>query len=159
MMKSRNLQLLAIGLIILSACSQPSKEQPVETQFFGASMTTDGSVQIANIAKLMNESDTVNLKLSGKIMKTCAKKGCWMTVDKGNGETVRVTFKDYGFFVPKQGVEGKTAVFEGAAIRRVIPVEELRHYAVDAGQSAEEIAAITEPKEEYTFVANGVAIQ
>ena len=38
----------------------------------------------------------------------------WMTLDGEEGD-VRVTFKDYGFFVPTEGQEGKTAIVEGLA--------------------------------------------
>jgi hypothetical protein len=38
-------------------------------------------------------------------------------------------------------------------------VEELRHYAEDAGKSQEEIEAITEPKKTYSFVADGVLLK
>lgn len=38
-------------------------------------------------------------------------------------------------------------------------VEELRHYAEDAGKSKEEIESITEPRIEYTFMADGVYLK
>ena len=85
-------------------------------------------------------------------------KGCWMTLDGEEGD-VRVTFKDYGFFVPTEGQEGKTAVIEGVAVKTVTDVATLKHYAQDAGKSAEEIAAITEPREEIALIATGVAIK
>ena len=68
---------------------------------------------------------------------------------------MRVRFKDYGFFVPKD-IAGRQAVVEGYAFREVTTVEELRHYAEDEGLSAEEIAKITEPVEEVKFLASGV---
>ncbi len=37
-------------------------------------------------------------------------------------------------------------------------MDELRHYAQDKGASAEEIAAITMPKEELKFMAKGVIL-
>ncbi len=46
----------------------------------------------------------------------------------------------------------------GYAFRDVTPVDELRHYAEDAGKSKEEIAAITQPKEEMKFLASGVIL-
>jgi hypothetical protein len=88
----------------------------------------------------------------------CQVKGCWMKVKLDNGETMRVMFKDYGFFVPKD-IAGKTVVFEGEAQKKMVPVEHLQHYAKDAGQSQEEIAKITEPKQELTFIADGVIVK
>ncbi|MEN0048567.1 MAG: DUF4920 domain-containing protein, partial [Bacteroidota bacterium] len=66
-------------------------------------------------------------------------------------------FKDYGFFVPKD-ISGRQVIMEGYAYREVTPVEELRHYAKDDGMSEEEIAAITEPEEEFKFMASGVIL-
>ena len=86
-------------------------------------------------------------------------KGCWMTVKTGETETMRVTFQDYGFFVPKDSVSGRNTIFEGKAFKSVTSVEMLKHYAQDEGKSSDEIKAITEPKEEYTFVATGVLIE
>lgn len=71
---------------------------------------------------------------------------------------MRVTFKDYGFFVPKD-LEGEQVVMEGVLKRSVSSVDEQRHYAEDAGKSAAEIAAIQQPDTAYTFEAVGVLIQ
>lgn len=71
---------------------------------------------------------------------------------------MRVSFKDYDFFVPKD-IEGKTVVFEGKAFSRVTPVKELKHYAEDAGKSKEEVAKITEPEKALVFVADGVIVK
>ena len=38
-------------------------------------------------------------------------------------------------------------------------VEDLKHYALDAGKSESEIAAITKPKIEYSFEADGVLLK
>ena len=43
--------------------------------------------------------------------------------------------------------------------KSIIPVAELQHYAEDDGQTEEEIAAITEPEETYTFMADGVLMK
>ena len=38
-------------------------------------------------------------------------------------------------------------------------VDDLKHYAKDAGKSQEAIDSITEPKTTYSFMANGVLIK
>ena len=57
------------------------------------------------------------------------------------------------------GMEGKEAVFQGKAVKDVTDVDLLRHYAEDAGKSAEEIAAINEPETSWIFTADGVLIK
>ena len=69
-----------------------------------------------------------------------------------------VRFKDYGFFVPTKGLEGRRAVMQGYASKETTDVATLRHYAEDAGKSKEEIAKITEPETSLMFLADGVLI-
>jgi hypothetical protein len=85
-------------------------------------------------------------------------KGCWMKVRTTDGQTMRVTFRDYGFFVPKD-IAGKQVVFEGTAQQSTTSVADLKHYAEDAGKSKEEIAKITQPEKAVTFVADGVIVK
>ena len=51
-------------------------------------------------------------KLEGRILSTCPMKGCWMKMSVER-DTILVRFKDYGFFVPKSGAEGKSAIING----------------------------------------------
>jgi hypothetical protein len=74
-------------------------------------------------------------------------------------DTVFVKFKDYGFFVPKSGIEGKNILMSGKIFRDTISVERLRHYAEDAKRSGEEIAQIVSPEFKINMIANGVAIR
>lgn len=150
--------LLATLFVCFAAFSQRLFAQDNLT-FYGEKITEEGAVPAETIAELMQGKNEANLKVKGKIVQTCTKKGCWMTVDIGNNQTMTVRFKDYGFFVPKSGAEGLEAVFEGVARKEVRSVEELRHYAQDAGKSKEEITKITAPREEITFEASGVIIK
>ena len=102
------------------------------------------------------DKDSINVKLSGEITGVCQMKGCWMTMNVGD-EELRITFKDYGFFVPKNS-SGNEAVIEGALYKKLVDVEMLKHYAEDAGKPEEEIEAITEPELQFVFEASGVII-
>ena len=105
----------------------------------------------------MAVGDTINAKMKGVITDVCSKKGCWMTLDMGNEKTVRVTFKDYGFFVPTDA-SGEVIV-NGKAFVNEISVDELRHYAEDAGKSPEDIAKIISPEVTMSFEADGVLLK
>ena len=103
--------------------------------------------------------DTIDLKFASSIDEVCTKKGCWMKLPAGEGkETIMVRFKDYGFFMPLDS-NGKEVIVEGKAFVKEVSVDELKHYAEDAGKSKEEIAKITEPKLEMAFEANGVLMK
>lgn len=125
---------------------------------YGEKINSSGAVAVSEIPTMLASADSVDTKVEGKIAQCCQKKGCWMKMDMGDGEELMVTFKDYGFFVPLES-GGKTAIIEGRAKKRLVPVMELRHYAEDAGASKEEIEKITEPEEGYSFVATGVIIK
>lgn len=152
----------AIALMI-SCQNQPKTEEVVEevvapaNAFFGTEITEDGAIEIAGLKEKMAGADSMNLKLTATIDEVCQAKGCWMTLQNGE-EAMRVTFRDYGFFVPKDAM-GKTVVVEGTAYMDTTSVADLKHYAEDAGKTQEEIDAITEPEIDLVFVADGVIIK
>jgi hypothetical protein len=47
---------------------------------------------------------------------------------------------------------------DGYAYYAVTSVEELRHYAEEAGKSKEDVLKITEPKKELRYTATGVML-
>ncbi len=141
---------LALGLSIVTAQAQDS--------YHGAKITADKALSTNQLVEKMHSTDTLDTKVTGTVESVCKMKGCWMKVKLPEGKTMRVSFKDYDFFVPKD-IEGKTVVFEGKAFSRVTPVKELKHYAEDAGKSKEEVAKITEPEKALVFVADGVIVK
>lgn len=128
---------------------------------FGAEITADNAMTEAEmLEKFQNlkEGDTIPIKFKSTILDVCQKKGCWMKLDLGEDKNAFVKFKDYGFFVPLDAANQKSVV-EGRAFLSIETVDELKHYAKDAGKSQEEIDAITEPKITYQIQADGVLIQ
>jgi hypothetical protein len=128
------------------------------TGSFGESIDKKGAIPVKKLPQKLEDDQALDIKLKGTVTEVCQAKGCWMTIDIGDGETMRVKFKDYGFFVPKDAA-GKTAIMHGVAKKEEVSVDELKHLAEDAGQSEAEINAITEPQVELTFVADGVIIK
>ena len=129
-----------------------------EVSYHGKKITETGAVPATQLATRMADKTEMPTKVEGTVESVCKMKGCWMKVKTGDGQTMRVTFKDYGFFVPKD-IVGKTVVVEGTAETTTTPVADLRHYAQDAGKSKEEIEKITEPEKALTFVADGVIVK
>ncbi len=126
---------------------------------FGETITEEGAIDYTELASKMGTQDSMNVKVIGTVESVCQAKGCWMNITAGNeaNEDMFVKFKDYGFFMPKD-IAGRKVVMQGKAYREETSVDELRHYAEDEGKSAEEIAAITEPKVELKFMADGVIL-
>ncbi|GGD56653.1 hypothetical protein GCM10011361_24000 [Muriicola marianensis] len=105
----------------------------------------------------LEPKDSLKVSFTGKVTDVCQMKGCWIKVSLDGKEEMRVTFKDYGFFVPKD-ITGREVVLQGTGFIEEISVEDQRHYAEDGGASEEEIAKITTPKVTYSFVADGVLL-
>ena len=142
--------------------------EPVTGANYGAGVAADANpMAYEDFVRLVATHDTVRAAVRGTVVEVCQKKGCWMTLQPAGTaadedavatvEPYTVRFKDYGFFMPKT-LSGSEVVVEGVAHTAVTPVEELRHYAEDAGKSAAEIAAITAPREEVSFEATGVRV-
>lgn len=163
------LTILAFAVVLVACKSgredqKTEKKEVVESAYnsFGEKISEEAYLSSADaLAKYqtLKAGDTLDLKFASTINDVCSKKGCWMKLPAGeSGETVMVRFKDYGFFMPLDS-KGKEVIVEGKAFVKETSVEELRHYAEDAGKSAEEIAKITEPKVEMAFEASGVLMK
>ena len=129
-----------------------------EVSYHGKKITADNAIPATELPAKMGRKKEMNAKVEGKVESVCKMAGCWMKVKTADGQDMRVTFRDYGFFVPKD-IIGKDVVFEGTAKTTTTSVAELRHYAQDAGKSKEEIEKITQPEKALTFVADGVIVK
>ncbi len=162
------LVLMALGLILVSCKNKaetPHKtldEVDQQPSYISIGMAIDDAYVLETDAiletyKNLKIGDTITTKMNAEIIEVCANKGCWMTLDLKNQEQIMVKFKDYGFFMPLDA-KGEVIV-NGKAFISETSVEELKHYAEDAGKSEAEIAAITAPKLEYHFEADGVLLK
>jgi hypothetical protein len=141
-----------------TAKSEPVGEAEVVPGVYGADMEGNTVLGTAEMISVVETSGTFSGKVSGEIKEVCTKKGCWFTMDLANGEPMRVTFKDYGFFIPTNS-QGFPIILEGVATMTETDVETLKHFAEDQGKSKEEVDAIIAPKREITFEATGVVIK
>lgn len=146
---------LPILFLLLLSCGPA--QQPIDWESFGAQITADHAVPVSDVIDQFAMDTESPFKISGTLHEVCAEKGCWTKVQTEEGRIVRMTFKDYGFFLPTNAA-GRQIVAEGVGFLKETSVEELRHYAKDAQKTDEEIAAITEPKVEYMFEASGVLL-
>ena len=128
---------------------------------FGEEFSDTGALDAAAMLdkfSTLKNGDTLTVKFASKINDVCSKKGCWMKLDLAATTETMVRFRNYGFFVPLDAT-GKEVVVNGKAFVTETSVADLKHYAEDAGKTKEEIAAITESKVEFAFVADGVLLK
>lgn len=124
-----------------------------------ASSAESKAITVDNLNKQLKKDNkkVENVAVKGKVTDVCDKKGCWLTIQTEDNSKFFVKMKDYAFFVPT-ALKGKNVVLEGNAERKVTSVNEQKHYAEDAKKPQAEIDAITQPKEEIRFVANGIKV-
>lgn len=170
-MKRSMIFLLMAGVFSFAACGQTNTQQ-AETEEkvekvdgivknsvggYGKVIQAENPIELSVLMADLTKADGFQGQVTGTVVAACQNKGCWMTLDGGNGQTMMVSFKDYGFFVPKD-FAGKKVVIEGIAEIKTVSVDDQRHLASDAGKSQEEINLITEDKRELGFVADGVIV-
>ena len=143
---------LFIGILSFAQGPAPAGKGVV----YGAGSTSEGAIQVSDLEKNI-KNNKFEGKVSGKVVEVCQEKGCWMKIERANGENLMVKFKDYGFFMPKN-IVGKEVVLDGEATMKEVSVKQQKHYAEDAGKSKEEIEKIKQPKKELQFVAKGVLV-
>lgn len=138
---------------------------------FGATITVEEAVALADVlAKVeageglqeikVDEETTIQAlptKIEGTVSEVCQAAGCWLKLATEDGKEIFIN-TNHEFFVPKD-LTGKTVVVEGNAYKEETSVEMLKHFAEDKKASAEEIAAITQPKVEYKLDATGLVIK
>ncbi len=153
----KNIGIIIVLLVVFSACK---KEEKIAYKSFGKKIEASNFISKEEMKKKfesMEVGDTIDVKFASNINSVCKAKGCWMKLDLGDEKESMVKFKDYGFFVPLNS-DKMDVIVNGKAYVTEISVEELQHYAKDAGKSEEEIAEITEPKYTYAFLADGVLL-
>src|SRR5690606_8761272 len=165
-MRFKIASLLCVCVFGLVSCKQNVDKTDKNTDnvgftSIGKSMTTDGILEPIDAIlqyEVLQAGDTVTSKIIGKVTEVCQSKGCWMVLDLGDESEVMVTFKDYGFFVPKD-IVGKEVIVNGNAYIDNMSVAQQQHYAKDAGKTPDEIARIVQPKTTWAFEADGVLIK
>lgn len=97
----------------------------------GAKLSGAQTVALAELMKNPAQYAGKTVAISdATVRRACEKKGCWMELasaqaDKGPG--VRVTFKDYAFFVPLDSA-GRKAKVEGTVKLASLSEETAKHY-------------------------------
>jgi hypothetical protein len=94
--------------IFLIGCS--SSEMNGEK--YGDQITLKAKTSLTTILKNPDKNKGKEFLISGTMTNVCQKKGCWMSVKDEDNSEILVRFKDYGFFMPKDGF-GRKVLAQG----------------------------------------------
>lgn len=129
--------------------------EPVEVtddaEIFGAPLNTDAKpVTLAALFDSPVDYVDTAVRLESRISQVCQRKGCFMIASNGK-HAVRISFKDYAFFVPTD-TGGKTVTVTGTLIERTLTEEQAAHFRDDAGSDTIQAGKV------YEIVADSVSI-
>jgi hypothetical protein len=158
-------------LALLAACrSSPPEEvskagvaQEAATaapgkRVFGAPLGAAPHKNLDTVLKYPGRFADVPVAVDGHVRRACSKKGCWMelaTSKDPGAPACRVTFKDYGFFVPTDSA-GTTARLEGTVILRRVEKKLVEHLEAEGATFASKGDDGT--ADEVRIVATGVEL-
>lgn len=109
-------------------------------KLYGAPLATSPVTALSEILKSPASYEGKTITCEGAVRQACTRKGCWMEIaesmDKSAGGA-RVTFKDYGFFVPLDSA-GSTAKVEGTVKVAELSAEKAKHYEAEGAKVAKD---------------------
>lgn len=159
-MKKITIALLTV--FVLTSCKKETETSDKNSYAtFGDSISLGNTISKEAVFlkyKTLKVGDTIDLKFSSKIIDVCQKKGCWMNLELPEDNQVFVKFKDYGFFMPLNS-KNSEVILKGKAFVSEESIDELKHYAKDAGKSQAAIDSIVAPERSYSFLADGVLLK
>ncbi len=132
--------------------SEPVSANELTETFGNAPVEIDETTAV-DLAELLDGAESLlgkSVVVNTRVAKVCQKKGCFFIAQQG-ALSVRVSFKDYGFFVPTDS-GGKEVLLLGELVRKEVSEAEARHFSEDLGGA--EVAA----GKRYEIVASAVRV-
>ena len=134
----------------------PPEQAAGTTEHYGWAFTSTGPALPITTAIAECAGKESVCRIEATVSGVCQNKGCWMTLTAPElKQEVRVKFKDYAFFMPRNAM-GSKVVVEGVLTERVMSQEEAQHYADDAAKAGEAPRKVEGPVKSYLLMATGV---
>ncbi len=153
------MRIIYSGILFLGLSLQSCSSSKEGLKHYGPSaVDTNKAISMAEMVKQFNENPQANtFTFYAPIVNVCQSAGCWVNVQKADGDLMRIRFKDH-FGIPPKTQTGNVAYFHGVAYYDTISVALQKHFLEDGHAPQSEIDKITEPKIELNFQADGVLI-
>ena len=141
----------------LAASAELASPARVE-RFGGALPVAAPSEAIGDVLSAPDRFEGRDVVVTGYVRRACSRKGCWMELAEGPDQSLpgcRVTFKDYGFFVPTDSAGARARVQAALSVSQVAPrmVEHLEQEGASFASKAADGSA-----REVRLVATGVEL-
>src|SRR5690554_2671554 len=130
---------------------------PNQTSFGPNKVDTTKAISTAELLAQFKGKSELEATFKAEINETCSKMGCWVNIEKEDGETFMERFKDH-FTIPVETKVGTIAYMSGKAIQDTVSIDMQKHFLEDANAPQSEIDAITDVKYTMTFIADGIEL-
>ena len=144
----------AVSLMLCGSLANAEDEPEEVVREFGAPIQLETQTTLSQIVANPERYVSGPVLIRGRITDVCQKKGCWTVLADGDAH-LRIRFKDYGFFVPKDS-RGKFALAEGLVRVETQSQKTARHYASESIDG--DPKAIVGPQKVVEFTATGVRL-
>jgi hypothetical protein len=137
-MRTHRPTFVALALLSAAGCTRTSLSPAVDARppaRYGAPVSAGAAQPISTLLANPDALSGKTVLVEGKVRAACTRRGCWMELSPGmekGGPGCRVTFKDYGFFVPTDS-QGADARVEGVVAVRTVPAGDVAHYESEGG--------------------------
>ena len=142
--------LLVLSLVAVSAFADEVVKR-------GAAISGETkTVSLATVLEKPADYATTPVVVEGIVKNACTQKGCWMVLaPAADKDGMRITFKDYGFFIPLDA-KGMQVKAEGVATVKVLPKKEVDHLESEGAKFKRNADGSAN---EVSFVATGVELR
>ncbi len=154
--------------LVLGACgSEQAADAPEATDaltpydVYGEAFSVEGAVPVQAVVAERHHYLGRAVKIEGTVAEVCQMAGCWLTLQTGDGDNIRILVArkengDYAFTVPKD-ISGRRVVVQGMLAEEILLEGTQRHLAQDAGRTVDDQTLV--PKAELQVTAQGVLIE
>lgn len=131
---------------------------PAARQTFGTPLGQSVAARLDDVLKAPDKFANQTVLVEGEVRRACTRKGCWMELSQAQDPAApgcRVTFKDYGFFVPTDSAGSKARV-EAKVETKLVKAAMVQHLEEEGAKFASK-----EPDgsaHEVRLVATGVEL-
>jgi hypothetical protein len=155
--------LIALSLVSLAGCNTAKKQAPPAqatesgAKLYGQPLQPAEVKPLADVLAKPDSFANQTITVAAQVRKACTRKGCWMELAESTADGppgCRVTFKDYGFFVPIDSA-GSSARVQGKVEVDTLSASAVRHYEEEG---AKFIKAPDGTAREVRIVATGVEL-
>jgi hypothetical protein len=124
---------------------------------FGKKVDELQNIPAAKLEDFIGNKIRISTTITGKVLQVDTPKGGWLQLDAGGGKIIRVHFKDYNVFIPKQ-LKGRNVMIQGVA-QKLLIADDMQHFAGENVDRKKQNAVKPDAKQRLTFEAWGLMVE